>query len=167
MAARGWQQLVIRAVDDHGDGVADYNIQLYIGDDLADSDNPDFKPVPLIADTYSADASYRCFYIRISPEMLTLNTPRGSQKKMWLEIIASSGSDLLEYEAYTGRPDDPQRLTVDHDGGKPVKLDITALAQGKDSLIYPYTTTLLEIFLEREPLPLGSVSQLFTFLDRT
>jgi len=118
----------------------------------------------LIADTYSRDASYRCFYIRLSDEMLAVNTPGGTRKKLWLELIASSGSTLVEYEAYTNMNGDPQRLTIDHLGGKPVKLDITALAQGDQTLLFPYTTTLLEVFVEREPLPLNAVSQLFTFL---
>jgi hypothetical protein len=160
----GWQQLVVRTVDDHGDGVTDYNVQLFIGEDLKQSDDPDFRPVPLIADTYSSDGSYRCFYIRLSKDMLTLNTPQGEKKKMWIELIASSGSKLIEYEAYTGQANDPQRLTIDHDGGSPVKLDITLLAQGTQTLLYPYTTTLLELFVEREPMPLGQVSQIFNFL---
>jgi hypothetical protein len=33
----------------------------------------------------------------------------------------------------------------------------------RDMLDYPYTTTLLEVFVEREPMPLGTVSSLFTF----
>jgi hypothetical protein len=45
-----------------------------------------------------------------------------------------------------------------------VKLDITALTQGDESLLYPYTTTLLEVFVEREPLPLNAVSGIFNFL---
>lgn len=160
----GWQQLVVHALDDHGDGVADYNLQLFIGDSLDDSDDPAFAPVPVIVDTYSGDSSYRCFYVRISPEMLRLNTPGGPKKKLWLELIASSGSELIEYEAYTGAIDDPQRLTIDHRGGKPVKLELTPLAQGDETLLYPYTTTLLEIFVEREPLPLNDVSRIFNFL---
>jgi hypothetical protein len=50
-------------VDDHGDGVADYNIQVFYGDDLKESNNPEKEPVKVIADTYSSDNSYRCFYI--------------------------------------------------------------------------------------------------------
>ncbi len=160
----GWQQLVVHVVDDHGDAVTDYNLQLYIGDNLEDSDDPAFLPVPLLADTYSGNTSYRCFYIRLSAAMLDLNTEAGDTKKLWLELIASSGSKLLEYEAYVGDADDPHRLTIDHEGGKPVKLDITHMAQGKETLLYPYTTTLLEIFIEREPLPLNAVSNLFNFL---
>ena len=44
-------------------------------------------------------------------------------------------------------------------------MDITALMAGGASLLYPYTTTLLEIFVEREPMPLEAVSTLFNFLN--
>lgn len=158
----GWQQLIIHMVDDHGDGVSDFNFQLFIGDDLSQSDDPSFPSVPLIADAYSGDNSYRCFYIRVYPEMLNLNAPGKPAKKMWIELIASSGSALIQYEAYTGSGDVPESLTISHSGGSAVKFDITALAQGA-SLLYPYTTTLLEVFVEREPTPLGKVSTIFTF----
>ena len=161
----GWQQLVVHMVDDHGDGVTDYNLQLFIGDSLDQSDDPAFPSIPMIVDTYSSDSSYRCFYVRLSPAMLSINAP-GSRKKLWLELIASSGSDLIEYEAYTDNSGIPQRLTIDHLGGEPVKLDMTALTQGDQALLYPYTTTLLEIFVEREPMPLNAVSQLFGFLKQ-
>jgi hypothetical protein len=162
----GWQQLVIHMVDDHSDGVPDFNFQIFIGDDLSQSDDPGFPSIPLIADAYSGDNSYRCFYIRVYPGMLNLNAPGEPPKKMWIELIASSGSDLIQYEAYTGKDGVPQSLTIDHRGGSPVKFDITALAQG-ESLLYPYTTTLLEVFVEREPTPLGTVSTVFTFPDMT
>jgi hypothetical protein len=44
-------------------------------------------------------------------------------------------------------------------------MDITALTEGGASLFYPYTTTLMEVFVEREPMPLNQVSNLFTFPD--
>ena len=160
----GWQQLVIHMVDERGDGVSDYNFQLFCGDDLAQSDDPEFAPVRLIVDTYSSDSSYRCFYVPLTDEMLKL---KANGKKMWVELIASSGSSLIEYEAYTGGENDPpQRLAIDAHSGMnqmPVKMDITALTGGSGSLFYPYTTTLLEVFVEREPMPLGAVSGLFTF----
>lgn len=163
----GWQQLVIHMVDDHGDGVTDYNLQIYIGESLDQSDDPGFAPVPLIADTYTSDNSYRCFYIHLTKAMLNLGANGDGPKKMWLELIASSGSALIEYEAYTGSEQDPQRLAIaSHDASDnlPVKMDITALMAGGASLLYPYTTTLLEIFVEREPMPLEAVSTLFSFL---
>jgi hypothetical protein len=159
----GWQQLWIHMVDDHGDGVTDYNIQVFYGEDLSESDDPAKESVKLIADTYSSDSSYRCFYIHLTREMLEL---KDNNKKMWLELIASSGSALIEYEAYTGGTSDPLRLAIDEHNpatNKPVKMDITGLTEGGASLFFPYTTTLLEVFVEREPMPLGAVSDLFTF----
>jgi hypothetical protein len=161
----GWQQLLVHVVDDHGDGVNDYHLQIFYGDSLDDSDKPEFAPVPVIADTYTKDNSYRCFYVRLSPEMLQLNAPGAKPQKMWLELIASSGSKLIEYEAYTETGKPPNRLTVEDVKGKPVKLDITDLATGEERLLFPYTTTLLEVFVEREPMPLGAVSEIFTFPD--
>lgn len=174
----GWQQLVVHMVDDHGDGVTDYNLQLFLGSDLSQSDpvgpemlpctTPEFLQVPLIVDTYTSDASYRCFYVRLSDEMLQLNQPGQPQgQKMWLEVIASSGSSLIEYVAYTGAPgESPERLAFDRESQSlsPVKLDLTALSGGNENLLYPFTTTLLEIFVEREPVPLDQVSTIFNFL---
>ena len=159
----GWQQLWIHMADDHGDGVTDYNIQLYYGAALTESDDSEKESVKLIADTYSSDSSYRCFYIHLTQEMMAL---KANGKRMWMELIASSGSTLIEYEAYTGSAADPLRLAIDsHDPveNKPVKMDITELTEGGASLFYPYTTTLMEVFVQREPMPLGKVSSLFTF----
>ena len=133
----GWQQLVVHVVDDHGDGVSDFNMQLFIGDNLDQSDDPDFPSVEVDVDTYTTDNSYRCFYIRLSADMLTLNANAEKPKLMWIELIASSGSTLIEYEAYTGDGVGPQRLTIDQNNRKSVKLDITNLAQGNETLLIP------------------------------
>jgi len=95
----GWQQFVMHVKDDHGDGVADYNVQLFVGDDLKQSDDPGYPPLPLIVDSYSGDSSYRCFYVRLSEDMIQVGTD-GHPKKVWMELIASSGTSYLEYEAY-------------------------------------------------------------------
>ena len=154
-------QLVIHMIDDHGDGVPDFNFQRFIGDDLSQSDNPSF-PVSLIADAYSGDNSYRCFYIRVYPEMLNINAPGKPSKKMWIESHRIQRLRPHSVRCLHRRRQRAQSLTVDHSGGSPVRFDITALAQGA-SLLYPYTTTLLEVFVEREPTPLGKVSTIFTF----
>jgi hypothetical protein len=158
----GWQQFVMHVKDDHDDGVPDYNVQLFVGDDLAQSDDPQFQGVPITVDTYSADSSYRCFYVRLSDDMLNVGTA-GHPRKVWMELIASSGTSYIEYEAYT-LDAVPTRLTPMLDATKPVKLDLTNL--GSDAkLFFPYTTTLIEIVLEREPTPLADVSLLFQFLQ--
>ena len=162
----GWQQFVMHVKDDHGDGVSDYNVQLFVGNDLGQSDDPDYRPVPLIVDTYSDDSSYRCFYVRLSKDMLNAGT-EGYPKKVWMELIASSGTSYLEYEAYNSLKSEdanpsPIRLTTALGSTHAVKLDITELGEGA-KLFFPYTTTLIEIVLEREPTPLADVSSLFTF----
>jgi hypothetical protein len=161
----GWQQFVIHLKDDHGDGVADYNVQLFVGDDLAQSDDAEFPAVPLIVDAYSSDSSYRCFYVRLTDDMLNVGTD-GHPKKVWMELIASSGTAYLEYEAYTHAPDDSTtqstRLITALEETNAAKLDVTELGSGA-KLFFPYTTTLIEIVLEREPTPLADVSSLFAF----
>jgi hypothetical protein len=160
----GWQQFVLHVKDDHGDGVADYNVQLFLGTTLDQSDDPEYPSIPLIVDTYSDDSSYRCVYVRLSEDMLSAGT-KGHPARIWMELIASSGTSYLEYEAYTGSttPDAAASSTRLTPGtSKPVKLDLTELGEGAN-LFYPYTTTLVEIVLEREPTPLADVSSLFTF----
>jgi hypothetical protein len=162
----GWQQFVMHVIDDHGDGVADYNVQLFVGDNLDESDDPDYPPVPLIVDAYSGDSSYRCFYVRLTDDMVNVGTD-GHPKKIWIELIASSGTAYVEYEAYSNlKPEDTAmgatRLTTQRGETKAVKLDVTELG-GTAKLFYPYTTTLIEIVLEREPTPIADVSSLFAF----
>jgi hypothetical protein len=139
---------------------------LFVGDELKQSDDPDYPPVPLIVDTYSGDSSYRCFYVRLSEDMLQVGT-EGHPNKVWMELIASSGTSYLEYEAYSNPESEDgnggaTRLTTMMGATKRAKLDVTKL--GSDAkLFYPYTTTLIEIVLEREPTPLADVSSLFAF----
>jgi hypothetical protein len=162
----GWQQFVMHVKDDHGDGVADYNVQLYMGSDLKQSDDPDYPSVELIVDSYSDDTSYRCFYVRLSDDMVNIGTA-GHPAKVWMELIASSGTAYLEYEAYNNlKPGEanaiPTRLTPQLGATNAVKLDLTDVGNAA-KLFYPYTTTLIEIVLEREPTPLADVSSLFAF----
>jgi hypothetical protein len=153
-------------IDDHGDAVADYNVQLFVGEDLKQSDDANYASVPLVVDTYSGDSSYRCFYVRLSEDMVNVGID-GHPKKVWMELLASSGTSYLEYEAYNDlRSADANagatRLTTLPGATNAVKLDVTETG-GDAKLFYPYTTTLIEIVLEREPTPLASVSSLFSF----
>jgi hypothetical protein len=164
----GWQQFVMHVKDDHGDGVPDYNVQLFVGDNLNQSDDARYPSVPLIVDTYSDDNSYRCFYVRLSEDMINVGTD-GRPKKVWMELIASSGTSYLEYEAYNN-PDlkdksaGATKLKPEYGQPNAVKLDLTELGS-EAKLFFPYTTTLIEIVLERAPTPLADVSSLFHFLQ--
>jgi hypothetical protein len=46
-----------------------------------------------------------------------------------------------------------------------VEIDLDDLGEGNGSMFCPFTTTMIQIVLNREPLPLDQVSRLLTFLE--
>ena len=63
--------------------------------------------------------------------------------------------------AYQGYGSEQRELTA---RSEPVELDISNLTNGTGSLFYPFTTTLIEIVLNREPLPFNEESRILKFL---
>jgi hypothetical protein len=76
-------------------------------------------------------------------------------------INASTGTDLMAYQGYGNVNGGQQELKAD---AEPVEIEISDLGNGNGSLFYPFTTTLIEIILNREPVPLDKISRLLTFL---
>jgi hypothetical protein len=147
----GWQQFVVFACDERGDGIPDYMIEVL-------TQQPDGKWVPFQqmsteVHPYGPDQSYRCFHVRL-PAGLS-----GGGVKLRARINASTGTELLAYQGYSS---EPRQLgpTVE-----PVEIDLDDLGPGNGSMFCPFTTTLIQIVLNREPLPLGKVSRLFTILE--
>ncbi|HMQ15566.1 MAG TPA: hypothetical protein PKC49_06280, partial [Phycisphaerae bacterium] len=154
-AMAGWQQFVIRAVDERGDPIPDYNVEL---------ETPAFsifrpggrRKIELHVHPYSGDKSLRCFHLNAS-ELLDRKPA-----KLELRVIASSGTRLVGYHGFV--EPGPQGA-----GGAiwDARLDITPLIQHAEmDLFYPHTTTLLELRLNREPLPLDATRfpELFAFM---
>jgi hypothetical protein len=149
----GWQQFVVHARDERGDGVTDYLIDVLRWDDGA-QDFVAFQEMYTDVHAYSTDPSYRCFHIRL---------PKGisdSHVRMMLRVHASTGTELMAYQGYSSN-DDGQKLTAD---AKPVEIEITAPQGMKPFLFHPFTTTLVEIILNREPSPMDDFSRVFNFL---
>jgi hypothetical protein len=72
-----------------------------------------------------------------------------------MDIVASSGTKLVGYVAYSGGQATAPEATVE------VSLDLTDLANDtKTRLFYPFTTTVIEIRLDREPMPMGEESNI-------
>jgi pimeloyl-ACP methyl ester carboxylesterase len=141
----GWQQFVIRARDEHGDPVKDYLIQVF---------KPDGTPLPeMYADVhaYSTDPSYRCFHVQLDKGMCTANTP------LEIHISASAGTALVGYQGY-GTDNVAKAMTAD---AAPVVLQIPPQLPGGGSLFHPFTTTLVEIVLDRKPCPFVGMSSIF------
>jgi hypothetical protein len=152
-----WQQFVVRARDERGDPINDFNLQLYKhSNDQADGEQ-DWQPVKIDVHAYSADNSFRCFHINID-EILKENL-----KGLRLEFMASSGTELLGYMEYV--PDD---FDISKLEAQPTfTMDLSALLHDeKFKFFYPFTTTLIEIILNREPLPPKAINKVTWFLQK-
>jgi hypothetical protein len=138
-----WQQFLVRARDERGDSITDYNLQLFTRQ--SGSKKGKWDQVEVDVHTYAGDNSYRCFHINLD------DIPGNNDQELKVEFIASSGTKLLGYfehiedeaTAVPG-PDDPT-----------FTMNLTPLFKDTQiSFFYPFTTTLIEIILNREPLPL-------------
>jgi hypothetical protein len=144
-----WQQFIVRAVDERDDPIKDYHIQLFT------KDNGVAKPIEkfgIDVHVYSRDKSLRCFYINlkdIDPVKL---------RNLSMSVIASSGSQLVDY------------FGMDAAGNWDAQIDISNLLFSTDiKFFYPFTTTLVELRLNREPCLDGNnkVNKVARFLSRS
>ena len=150
-----WQQFVIRAVDERGDPISDYNIQLYTR--TANGRATEIRPFDIDVHTYKNDGSLRCFHVnleKVGPDRL---------ENLWIRVIASSGSQLVGYQGYSSVSSEQSANSID--GGKwDAELDISALVDNTGvNFFYPFTTTLVELRMNREPLPLAGKNQVCWF----
>lgn len=152
----GWQQFVVRARDEHGDPVTDYLIEVL----RQDGDNwVTFDEMYTDVHPYAADPSFRCFHLRLPKGISAGSVP------LKIRIHASTGTVLMTYQGY-GSDDVGTEMRAT---AEPVVIDLKGFQGGKDSdsLFFPFTTTMVEVVLNREPNPLNAVSDIFTFPDRT
>lgn len=150
-----WQQFIVHATDERGDGIKDFNLQLYKcknGGDCA-NDN-DWEPVRIEVHAYSTDNSYRSFHVNLDD--LRHNELIGLK----MEFMASSGTNLLGYLEYIPVTDSVYNI----DAQPTFSLDLTPLLNNSEyTFFYPFTTTLLEVKLNREPLPPNLVNKVMWF----
>ncbi len=143
----GWQQFVVHLTDEYGNPVPDYVVDLFKGDPTGlqgdDLHELEITQFDLDVHAYQSDKSYRCFHVRLPAGVLD-----NGFGPLWLRLTASSGTDLIAYQGYG------QGATILTEVS-PVVLDISDHADGPDSLFAPFTTTLVEIKIHREPLPFG------------
>ncbi len=149
----GWQQFVIHVIDEYGEPVSDYVVDLFRTDprglgeaSLAAAEVSEFD---LDVHAYAADQSFRCFHVRIP-----LDAANGIGE-LWMRLTASTGTELLTYQGYM----EPAVAPVEQPA---IVLNISHLVAGEDALFCPFTTTLVEIKLTREPLPLNGQTRLMS-----
>jgi pimeloyl-ACP methyl ester carboxylesterase len=163
-----WQQFVVRIVDERGDPVPDYSIRLFKKGDmepLAEFDTDVYA--------YPGDKSFRSFHVdlkALQPAKL---------ESLYAEIIISSGSIWVSYEGISdaGLPSPPEELPppanesaadkserLAREALRPsqtiVQVDLSPFVGASAKVVaffYGFTTTMIEIRVNREPLPFGDL----------
>jgi pimeloyl-ACP methyl ester carboxylesterase len=148
-AIEGWQQFIVHACDEWGDGISDYIMEVHRE---VNGKWEKFDQISTDVHAYGPDQSYRCFHIRL---------PKGlsqPDQKLCVCVNASTGTELMAYRAYGTKTIE---LGADND---PIELDISGLGPtGKETLFYPFTTTMIEIMINREPVPFHKESRVLNF----
>jgi hypothetical protein len=140
-----WQQFVISAVDERGDPVTDYNVQLFTR--TSRGRESAVQPFDVDVHTYGADASLRCFHVNLSKVGVK------QLENLWIRVMARSGSELVGYQGFGSEPAGPAGDTEEL---WDAELDISSLVDDSGvNFFYPFTTTLVELRLNREPLPMS------------
>jgi hypothetical protein len=156
----GWQQFVVRARDEHRDPVTDYLLQVFRwAGEPGKEEWTECEEMYSDVHAYKTDPSFRCIHVRL---------PAGiseSQVPMQIRIKASTGTEIVTYQGYGSDQAGSTAVQPMRADSEPVIFDITGgLSGGNGSLFHPFTTTLVEIILNRVPYPFGTFSQIFKWL---
>jgi hypothetical protein len=158
-----WQQFVVRAVDERDDPISDYDIQIFTREGDDEQDIEDFD---LSVHTYSGDNSLRCFHVNLTK----LQEKTKNHDNLYMRVIASSGSELVVYHGYgSSAGSGIQEEETEQPSMLSVELNLSKyLKDSQEKLFYPFTTTLVEIRLNREPYPtaLDKSIKLFQFIKK-
>jgi len=152
-----WQQFVVRAMDERGDPITDYFLELTY--EKRTGLFRGIRDFDMDVHPYAADKSLRCFHVNLSKlKKLDLQT-------LHMRVVASSGSDLVTYCGVGGVEADE---TAVNEGGKwDASLDLSKwLNKPEKKFFYPFTTTYVELKLNREPAPpdLAQRNKVLSFL---
>jgi hypothetical protein len=152
-----WQQFVVHARDSHGNPVVDYAVSIVAEDQNGNvAELGDFEED---VHAFAADPSYRCFHVNLEEYL-----QKRDDLKLKIRIVASTGTDLVGYQGYGS---DYKTTGLEPTIG-PVDIDISEY-EGENpdqpSLFCPFTTTLVEIILNRAPIPQKDTTlEIFGFL---
>lgn len=86
-----WPQFVVRAVDERGDPITDYHLELYLVRN--GTETPLWFDLDVHA--YRGDPSLRCYHVNLTK--LTSEMDNAGEGALWARVIASSGSALVGY----------------------------------------------------------------------
>ena len=155
-ALPAWQQFVVRAVDERGDSIHDWNLQFALADGTR------LTPFTQEVHVYREDPSLRTFHVRLDrlPDALHDDPAQALEA----QLVASTGSHRVHYRGYVESPSLAPRAVMPQGTSAPsleaagrtglwsgaIRLPATDPTSGV-RLFHPHTTTFLEIRLDREP----------------
>lgn len=135
-----WQQFIVRAYDERNDPISDYNLQLFT--ERSSSADKRVEEFDRNVQVYSKDSSFRSFLVDLD------KIPQSSE--LWLSVMASSGSPYVEYEGWDMQAD-ATRGPVTSRRNADAWLDLTGFMKPGDGFLAPFTTTLVEVYIDRQP----------------
>jgi hypothetical protein len=151
--AKRWQQLVVHAIDERGDGIPDYFLEVGT---VVDRKFRRLEAFDLDVHAFRDDESFRCFHVdldRLQPEKL---------QALALRVIASSGTELIGYEGHSTSSGIVLPAREANKWDAIIEFDAT-IGSRDVQFFFPYTTTLVELRLNREPMPPVGPNRVFWF----
>jgi len=153
--AHQWQEFVMHAVDERGDPISDYYVDIGT---VRDGEFESLEDFSLDTHAFTDDPSFRCFHVD-----LTDLDPQ-AHDTLWLRLTALSGTELVAYYGAGSETFTASGEPKSEDGKWDAKLNLTPLLHDAEmKFFFPYTTTLVELRLNREPLPPAGVNRLMKF----
>lgn len=131
-----WQQLIVRVRDERGDPVPDHHVEF----EATDRAGVRTRLAGVASDVHRnrRDPSFRAFHVRLR------DVKRTTIAGLRLRVLARSGSSAVGYRGVGSTRAD----------GWDGAIDLTDAWPDRDvKMFWPFTTTLIEIVLDREPLP--------------
>lgn len=152
-ATHPYQQFIVRLLDERGDPVPDYNVQ------LLQQNGERVRSFDRMVHRYAADPSLRAFHV----DLQEIEPAR--HQGFRVRLRASSGSHLV---GYAGVGTDKLRLTGQSgdEGIWDAQFELPAEHRSTVRLFHPLTTTLIEMRINREPMPLQGPNKVLWFHER-
>ena len=156
-----WQQFIIRVVDERLDPVTEWNVQFF----MKDGDGKEFcldEQSDLHVHTYARDKSLRCFHVNLSKLKVE------SLSELSMKLIVSSGTSLVAYYGCGSGKITVEGEPQESDGRWDAELKLDHLLKAEVKFFCPFTTTLIEIRLNREPMPINRAKEntILTFAEK-
>ena len=164
-AGQIYQQFVVRAVDERGDPIRDYHMEVFTRGGTSSGHVEVIEAFDEAPHPYRADPSLRCFHVNLS------KIAAHQLQDLWLRILVSCGSTLVAYTGHGSASSEVQEVPSakvdDSEGSTELEIDLSEhLPKGGGSDFFsPFTTTFVEIRFDREPYPFTGATKLLRWVE--